>query len=95
MIKLKEPQTNLQIECITRLPDQNADKLLVEFAAHEMRERLNSQSESGFHGWHGPNCTNEDLIERLKKNLEKGDLIDVLNLAAMALARQHLYGDSA
>ena len=95
MLKLKEPQTQFQVECILRLPDDRADSLLVEFAAHEMRERLRSQRKKGFHGWHGPNCTNEDLFERLRKNLEKGDLVDVLNLTAMALARKHLYGDMA
>ena len=95
MLKLKEPQTELQIECILRLPGKEADALLIEFASHEMSNRLCTQREHGFHGWHGPNCTNQDLIERLKKNLEKGDLIDVLNLAAMALAREHLYGESA
>lgn len=95
MLKLKNPPTELQIECIVRMPNDAADMLLIEFVAHEMRERLKTQRDKGYHGWHTSICDNKDLIKRLKKNLEKGDLLDVLNLAAMALAREHLFGDTA
>lgn len=76
---------------ISRCPAEVADELLLEFATYEMRQRLTDQRNNGFSGWNTSRCENEALKKRLLKNLEKDDFIDVLNLAAMLLARQRLF----
>ena len=35
------------------------------------------------------------LMEMLKENIEKGDMVDVMNFAAMIYVRTELYGDDA
>lgn len=80
---------------VLRLPDEKADELLAEMVAHEMRKKLAQKREDGRRGWFGPNCSNEELLSMLKEHVDKGDPIDIINLAGMMLARQKLYGDKA
>jgi len=72
-------------------PSEKADHILVERTAHIMRERLQEKREDGFSGWNTPRCSNEDLLRKLEDNLEQGELLDVINLAAMILARRGMF----
>lgn len=72
------------------MPPSTADSILVDFTVYEMRKSLEA---SGKSGWHGPNCTSEELLSRALKNLEKGALIDTINLCAMVLARRELFDE--
>lgn len=38
---------DLIVEWLVRMPDKEADQLLVEFTAHEMRKKLREKRESG------------------------------------------------
>lgn len=91
VVMAKNPNKDLYAHFVINARAEDADGTLVEFTAHEMRQRLREQREKGFSGWNTPQCTNDNLMHRLVKNLEKGDLIDVINLAAMLLARQQLF----
>ena len=54
------------------------------FTRQEMGSKLEISRRKGRGGWsHPTECTNARLIEMLKEHLEKGDFIDVVNLAAM------------
>jgi len=77
---------------IERTDHQIADELLLSTAQEAMERRLDEKAQQGCHGWHGPECTNGELLEMLKRNVEKGEMVDVMNLAAMIYARERLYG---
>lgn len=83
------------IEWILRMPNEAADSILVEMAAHEMREKLAKKRKEGRGGWFAPSCSSARLKNMMMEHIEKGDYVDVLNLAAMILARQKLFGESA
>lgn len=82
-------------ELICRVYDDQADAVLVGFVGSEMRKRLAQKRSEGRGGWFGPNCTNNDLRDMLVENLQKGDMIDVINIAGMILARERIWGKSA
>lgn len=93
-----QPNTNpdeLMGEWLVRMPNETADALLVEKVSHDMRKKLKKKREEGRGGWHGPKCSNANLKEMLIDHIEKGDMIDVINLAGMIHCRTSLYGDSA
>lgn len=91
-LKIKnKPDRNLLLSFIAIAQPENADDLLVEFASHKMHERLYAQRNRGYKGWNTPQCENSDLKERLVKNTESEDWIDVINLAAMLLARTQMF----
>ncbi len=91
-IELKEqPHEDLVMEFIVHTTPEKADSALLRFTEYEMRTRLNEQRVKGFTGWNTPQCENSDLMKRLKKNLEAGDYIDVINLAAMLNAREKIF----
>lgn len=89
------PQNEFIIEWVLRLPNEQADNLLVEMVACEMRKKLKKKRDEGRYGWFGPNCSNRDLFKMLEDHMEKGDMIDVINFSAMILARHKLYGEAA
>ena len=89
----KEPDAVLLITFVAQADPEKADALLVDFAEYKMRERLKEQRENGYKGWNTPQCVNSDLKERLLKNVESGDWVDVANLAAMLLARSAMFDE--
>jgi hypothetical protein len=95
MLKMNPKPTDLALHFVVNQSDQNADQMLVEKVAHEMGKKLSQKRDAGYKGWHGPNCTNEILLEALKEHVEKGDMVDVINYAGMILCRSELYGDTA
>ncbi len=87
-------QQNILIRLARNTSDREADDLLLECIHHLMSSRLTEQRESGFGGWHTEKCSNEDLEARLKKNLGEGDMLDVINLAAMIHLRKIMFPDA-
>lgn len=74
--------------------DKLADFLMVEHVKEKMLNKLAKKREDGRGNWHHPTqCSNSILIESLKKHIDKGDMVDVLNLAAMILMRNVLHND--
>ena len=72
------------------LPDATADALLVKYASWQMEGKLAYKRSIGFGGWHTRNCTIPALQVKLQEHVAKGDMVDVLNLAAMILVKQRL-----
>ena len=89
------PNNNLLNAFVMRQTDEKADEILVDMVRHEMTEKLEKKRAQGKGGWFGPNCSNAFLHELLSEHLHKGDMVDVINLAAMILAREKLYGETA
>lgn len=87
----EDTDKNMIMAFLIGCPAEKADHILVERTAYHMRDRLKAQREKGFHGWNTPQCSNEDLLRRLKGNLDRGELLDVINLAAMILARNGMF----
>ena len=73
----------------------SADDILVESVASEMRAKLKLKRSNGRGGWHTPSCTNEQLKAMMIEHIDKGDMIDVINFAAMIHVRSKVYGESA
>ena len=86
-----KPDEDLLLTFVVRTKPEAADKLLVEFASFEMGERLRLQRAKGFSGWNTAECESQDLKQRLIKNVESEDWVDVLNLAAMLQARKRMF----
>jgi len=84
-----------RIQDLVRREDKIADYLMVEQAKEAMLNKLAKKRAEGRGRWHHATlCSNQYLIKCLKDHIDKGDMVDVLNLAAMILARQELYGES-
>ncbi len=94
-LKLNPNFDELLIEWIMRMPDEEADKLLVDKIRFDMRKKLKEKREEGKCGWYKTTCNNDELKDRLIKNINDGDMIDVINLAAMIHCRTILYGKTA
>ena len=78
---------------IKQLPGAQADKALVDIAAAAMAEKLADKRGQGRGGWHSDTCDVADLQKLLVRNLADGDMVDVMNLAAMVHVRHELYGE--
>ena len=66
-----------------------ADDKLVHYASDAMREKLKLARVRGRGGWwNSDECTIDDLRTLLREHVEKGDMRDVLNLAAMVYVRE-------
>lgn len=89
------PNNDLANAFVMRQSDEKADEILVDMVRHEMADKLKKKRDQGKGGWFGPNCSNAFLHELLAEHLHKGDMVDVINLAAMILAREKLYGETA
>lgn len=79
---------------VARVKPETADNLLVSLSSQAMEDKLCLKRIQGYQGWHNQ-CCNEELLESLKEHIEKGDMIDVMNYAAMIYLRTQLYGDDA
>jgi hypothetical protein len=75
--------------------DEDADELLVKLAGEAMLAKLARKRADGRMGWWTTNTTSGELRSMLVEHIGKGDMVDVLNIAAMLLVRQKLYGESA
>ncbi|MDY6868830.1 MAG: hypothetical protein SVT56_13195 [Chloroflexota bacterium] len=80
----------LQKDFINCLPDETADHLMVTFATRKMREKLAEKRKEGRGGWFHDDCSEEHLINLLNDHIAKGDMVDILNFAAMILAKREL-----
>ena len=87
----KRAYEKLVMRFITQANAEAADRILVEFTGYEMRKRLEEQRSKGFSGWNTAQCENENLKNRLLQNAKNDDWIDVINLAAMLLARERMF----
>lgn len=70
------------------------DFIMVEETAIAMLEKLSRKRAEGKKGWsHRHTVKNVDLLKMLQEHIHKGDMIDVINIAAMIRARNTLYGE--
>jgi hypothetical protein len=75
---------------------ERADAMLVELAGAAMAAKLAKKREDGRGGWHLPDpAMDANLRKALREHLDKGDMVDVLNLAAMIHVRGELHGQAA
>lgn len=95
MLKINDTPNDFIAAFIFRQTDEKADEILVDMVRHEMTEKLKKKRSDGRGGWFGPNCSNAALCDLLDEHLHKGDMVDVINIAAMILARQKLFGETA
>lgn len=71
------------------LVEKLADAKLVNFASGAMLEKLEIARSKGRGGWWDKErCSVEHLRELLNGHIEKGDMRDVMNLAAMIYVRE-------
>ncbi|MHB1704959.1 MAG: hypothetical protein ACYCSH_02770 [Acidithiobacillus sp.] len=70
------------------MSDVEADHFLVRQCAEHMAAKLALSRAKGRGGWHTPRCDVSHLHRMLREHVEKGDMVDVLNLAGMILVRQ-------
>lgn len=70
--------------------EQAVDEALLRFVGNAMEMRVTESRLAGKAGWHGDALSNDELIAKLKANLEAGDFLDVAIFAGMVLARQAL-----
>ena len=69
--------------------DELADDALVRHATTAMREKLALARSRGRGGWWNDKECSIDLLRRLlREHVEKGDMRDVMNLAAMVYVRE-------
>lgn len=69
--------------------DEIMDDRLCHFAYGAMKEKLEVAREKGRGGWwDADRCSLEYLRSLLVEHVEKGDMVDVMNLAAMIYARE-------
>lgn len=71
--------------------EDEIDDMMVAIVTEEMSNKLAKKREEGRGGWYG--CSEEFLYELLQRHVEKGDMIDVLNLAAMIHARRLIFSN--
>lgn len=82
---------------INILDNKGADEALVAVASRAMTQKLEQKRSEGRGNWHTKThgCTNDKLLVMLREHVKKGDMVDVLNLAAMIHVRSELYGKRA
>lgn len=68
--------------------DEFMDNELVNSAKKAMEEKLKAARNKGRGGWWSDDCKAESLKEMLKEHVEKGDMRDVMNIAAMIYYRE-------
>ena len=86
----------LQEEFISAISNEKADEMMVESVSQAMLIKLCKKRNEGRGGWHRLHeIKNENFINMLKDHIDKGDMVDVLNFAAMIHVRTELYGEDA
>lgn len=73
---------------LEQLPDEVADRYMVDRCGIAMQVRMTLEHAKGRSGWNTGQCSDEKLYQMLKEHIEKGDMVDVLNLAGMLFVRQ-------
>lgn len=69
--------------------EQLIDSRLCEWSAILMGEKLDLSRSKGRHGWYDNEvCTIEDLRGMLSQAVDSGDMVDVMNFAAMIKIRE-------
>lgn len=95
--KVVSPVTGILIEMLAHsfafLGDEEADELLANAVRELMLFQLSIKRQKGRGGWHTGSCTNAKLKSMLIDHVAKGDMVDVINLAAMIHLRLMIYGD--
>jgi hypothetical protein len=86
---------NVRQQFVEIVQDEDADDLLVRLAGEAMLAKLAKKRADGRMGWWTPRADNAQLKAMLAGHVAKGDMVDVLNIAAMILVREKLYGDAA
>lgn len=64
------------------------DERLCHYAADAMDEKLEISRAKGRGGWWREECTIEQLKAMLAEHVDKGDMVDVMNIAAMIWAKE-------
>ena len=83
----------LAINMVQSLEDQAACECLVEHAAELMLAKFELKRREGAGGWHDAGVSINELYDSLQGHVVKGDMVDVLNIAAMIKGREDLYGE--
>lgn len=79
----------IQRDVLLRQMDEAMDELLVQEAARLMRNKLAAARLKGRGGWWNPSaCTIRGLQRMLEEHVDKGDPVDIMNIAAMIAFRQ-------
>lgn len=65
------------------LTDEVVDNVSVDYFARLMKAKLAKKRDEGRGGWHLSHVSSDDLSKMLREHVEKGDPIDVANLAMM------------
>ncbi len=78
---------------LSYLTPKQVDEVMVQRAATQMVARMDEKRTTGAGGWHGERCSNQDLLQRLHRNVQQGDMTNVMNLAGMIDMRSDLYGE--
>jgi len=68
--------------------DEFMDTELSSFAKQAMDEKLEITRNKGRGGWWTKDCSTEQLKQMLREHIDKGDMRDVMNLAAMIYYRE-------
>ncbi len=69
--------------------EQYADDKLTAYAKLAMQEKLDAARSKGRGGWWNKDeCSIAQLREMLQEHVEKGDMVDVMNFAAMIFTRE-------
>ena len=87
-----------QITMLHKVVENLSDEMLTLNIAAEIRAKLEKKRETiieGRQGWSHPTITtNNLLLKELYNHFIKGDMIDVICLAAMIHARSCMFGES-
>ena len=84
-----ESLRNLARRADRDVTEQSADERLVGYAAMAMKKKLEIARAKGRGGWWDSEiCSIDQLRGLLREHLEKGDMVDVMNFAAMIYARE-------
>ena len=76
--------------------NETAENLMIMSISKAMLDKLKKKRDQGRSGWYQLHVIkNEKLLGMLKNHVDKGDMVDVLNIAAMIYTRSELYGDMA
>lgn len=67
------------------------DCLLTNIAKRAMSEKLELSRNKGRGGWYEDSCSVETLKQMLLEHIEKGDMVDVMNFAAMIYAKETMF----
>lgn len=78
----------IQFEKGTEAANNIIDSVLVTYAGDCMREKLKISRKKGRQGWWMEEASIASLYVALGEHVAKGDMVDVINLAAMIHARE-------